>query len=56
MDCFGTILKNEEYDMEGLASMVYHADDLLHFIDEVPGHPFLTIPILSRPDLLAELK
>ena len=61
--CFGSIL--EQFPGEGiegalllfLASIVYHAETfLLPILAKNKGHPFLSIPILSRPDLLRELQ
>ena len=39
-----------------LASVVYHSDTLLKVISSNQGHPFIQIPILNDPTLLAELK
>ncbi len=40
-----------------LASIVYHADSfLLPEIADNKNHPFLSIPILSKPDLLRKLQ
>lgn len=61
--CFGVILKRfGGQGIEGvlllfLASIVYHADSfLIPQIAEKPGHPFMNIPILNRPELLHQLQ
>jgi hypothetical protein len=61
--CFGGILDRfSGGGIEGalllfLASIVYHADTfLLPIIADTKNHPFLSIPILSQPDLLSELQ
>jgi hypothetical protein len=39
-----------------LASAVYHSNFLKQIAAETPGHPFVLIPLLSNPVLLADLK
>ena len=39
-----------------LASVVYHSDFLIETTSKYPGHQFGTIPLLSKPQLLAQLK
>ena len=39
-----------------LASMVYHSSYLLDAITADSSHPFQTIPILHRPELLEKLR
>ena len=61
--CFGTILlRFGGAGIEGalllmLASIVYHADNfLIPHIAKNSSHPFLSIPILSKPELLKKLQ
>lgn len=60
--CFGTIISSWGHCsivnalLLLLASMVYHSEFLFGYIADNNSHPFQSIPILHRPDLLAELK
>ena len=61
--CFGPIIKEwgPKCAIEGillllLASIVYHSEFLLSFIAANSAHPFLSIPVLQRIDLLNKLK
>lgn len=61
--CFGGIIDSfEGSGIEGclllfLASIVYHADTfLLPQIANNPSHPFMSIPILSKPEILKQLQ
>jgi hypothetical protein len=61
--CFGRIIDGfGDIGIEGalllfLASIVYHADTfLLPQIANKRNHPFLSIPLLSRPDILKQLQ
>jgi hypothetical protein len=60
--CFGKIIDGfGGCGIEGalllfLASIVYHADTfLLPQIANIRNHPFLSIPLLSQPELLKHL-
>ena len=60
--CFGSIIVAwsgtcaiQSALMLFLASMVYHQKFLLGYIAQNSKHPFQSIPILQRPDLLEEL-
>lgn len=39
-----------------LASIIHHSDSLIAIISTNPSHPFMNIPVLSRPILLQTLK
>ena len=38
------------------ASLIYHSNSLIEMSSKIPGHPFLSIPILQDAELLADLK
>jgi hypothetical protein len=58
--CFGAILDaHDDIDwllLLVLGSIVHHSEFLQGFKDSVPNHPFANIPILRRPQLLADLQ
>ena len=61
--CFGPIIKEwgPKCAIKGillllLANIVYHSEYLLSFIPANSAHPFLSIPVLQRIDLLNKLK
>ena len=61
---YGPVLnrwKDTPVDPTGLllrcfASVIYHADWLRQECNDKPGHPFSSIPLLHKPDLLKELQ